>query len=179
MKAYSISQLARAFGLSRSTLLYYDRIGLLYASQRSGAGYRIYSEEDRRRLERICMYRELGVPLADVKQLLEDDEAPAVKVLEERLRALSRQILHLKSQQHLIVAMLKKMKCETYTPVVDKEMWVKMLEAAGMDEASMAKWHAEFESRAPVAHYEMLLSLGISERDARQIRKWAGKMATA
>lgn len=171
--------MARSFGLSRSTLLYYDRIGLLCASQRSGAGYRLYSEEDRRRLERICMYRGLGLPLADVKQLLADDEAPAVKVLENRLRALGQQILHLKSQQHLIVAMLKKVKCETYTPVVDKEMWVKMLEAAGMDEASMAKWHAEFENRAPVAHYEMLLSLGIAEKDAKRIQAWAGDMTSS
>jgi DNA-binding transcriptional MerR regulator len=46
MKTYSISKLARAFGLSRSTLLYYDRIGLLAASGRTGSGYRCYSEKD-------------------------------------------------------------------------------------------------------------------------------------
>lgn len=40
---YHISQLAQQFGLSRSTLLYYDRIGLLSPSARSEAGYRQYS----------------------------------------------------------------------------------------------------------------------------------------
>src|SRR5262245_19662656 len=54
MKTYSISRLARAFGLSRSTLLYYDRIGLLAPSGRTGSGYRSYSEKDYRQLERIC-----------------------------------------------------------------------------------------------------------------------------
>ncbi len=35
MKTYSISQLAGAFGLSRNTLSYYDRIGLLRAPERT------------------------------------------------------------------------------------------------------------------------------------------------
>ena len=44
MKTYSISKLARACGLSRSTLLYYDRLGLLPPSGRTGSGYRCYSD---------------------------------------------------------------------------------------------------------------------------------------
>ena len=43
---YSVSRLGRRYGLSRSTLLYYDRIGLLSASARSAAGYRVYGERD-------------------------------------------------------------------------------------------------------------------------------------
>ncbi len=41
---YRITQLAQRQGLSRSTLLHYDRIGLLHASDRSPSGYRIYTE---------------------------------------------------------------------------------------------------------------------------------------
>ena len=50
-------------------------------------------------------------------------------------------------------------------------MWVKMLETAGMDDASMMKWHAEFEDRAPNAHDDFLLSLGIQKEEAQQIQK--------
>ena len=57
---YRISQLAEQFGLSRSTLLYYDRIGLLSPSARSEAGYRQYSAADRGRLESICSLRRAG-----------------------------------------------------------------------------------------------------------------------
>ena len=53
----SIGQVGRRFGISRSTLLYYDRIGLLRASARTGARYRRYSEEDARRLELVRLYR--------------------------------------------------------------------------------------------------------------------------
>ncbi len=46
-----------------------------------------------------------------------------------------------------------------------------MLKAAGMDEPAMIKWHVEFEARAPKAHHEFLLSLGIPEEEAQFIRK--------
>ena len=177
MKTYSISQLARSFGLSRSTLLYYDRIGLLRAPQRTAAGYRRYTEHEYSRLERICMFRSTGMPLADVRKLLSGESAPGVRILEKRLRELESRILCLRKQQHLITAMLKNMTDEVYGPVVDKKMWVKMMETAGMDESAMAIWHAEFECRAPEAHYEFLLSLGIPADEARQIREWSREVS--
>jgi MerR family transcriptional regulator, thiopeptide resistance regulator len=173
MKTYSISQLARSFGMSRSTLLYYDRIGLLRAPERTAAGYRLYTQNEFSKLQRICMFRSAGLPLADVQKLLSSSAAPSAKILESRLQDLEHQILSLRVQQHSIIAMLKKMKRGTFKTAVDKTMWVTMMEAAGMDESSMAKWHAEFESRAPKAHKDFLLSLGISEHEARKIQEWS------
>ena len=49
---YTVGHLARSFGLSRSTLLYYDSIGLCKPSGRSAANYRTYTEKDRERLGR-------------------------------------------------------------------------------------------------------------------------------
>ncbi|MCP3944554.1 MAG: MerR family transcriptional regulator [Desulfobacteraceae bacterium] len=176
MKTYSISTLAKSFGLSRSALLYYDRIGLLKAPERSPAGYRIYTEDEYKKLEHICIFRDAGLPLADVKKLLADDAAPGAGILEKRLFELGNQILQLRNQQHLIISMLKNMTGKTYSPVIDKKTWVMMLEKAGMDEAAMERWHAEFERCSPKAHHELLLSLGIPENEAKQIRQWSRKM---
>jgi DNA-binding transcriptional MerR regulator len=173
MKAYSISQLACEFGLSRSTLLYYDRIGLLRATRRTPAGYRQYSTDDRNTLERICMFRSAGLSLDDVKKMISDDSAPSVKVLEKRLRELAKEILDRRNQQHSIAAMLKNMTSKQFASVIDKKIWVEMLKSAGMDEADMRTWHFEFESRAPQAHHEFLLSLGIPESEAEVIREWS------
>lgn len=175
MKTYSISQLAKSFHLSRSTLLYYDRIHLLQAPQRSAAGYRQYTQHEFDRLERICTLRNTGAPLADIKTLLSGNTAPSVQVLEDRLKEIEHQIVSLRNQQHTITAMLKEMTSGTYGAIVDKQMWVKMLEAAGMDESDMMRWHAEFESRAPNAHHEFLQSLGIPEKEAKQIQKRSRK----
>lgn len=173
MKTYSISQLARSFGLSRSTLLYYDRIGLLRAPERTAAGYRRYSQNEFSRLERICIFRKTGLALGDVQKLLSGNGLVSVKILENRLQELEDQILFLRGQQRTIIAMLKKLTNGTFKPVVDKKMWVSMMEAAGMDESSMAKWHAEFECRAPQAHKDFLLSLGIAENEVRKIQNWS------
>lgn len=58
--------LARRVGLSRSTLLYYDRIGLLRPSRRTLSRYRQYSEKDVQRLEQICTLRKTGLRLKDI-----------------------------------------------------------------------------------------------------------------
>lgn len=177
MKHYAISELARLFGLSRSTLLYYDRIGLLQASNRTASGYRQYTQKDCDRLERICMFRSAGLCLADIRRLLSEAQ-PSAAVLEKRLEELQRQIRYLRSQQHMIIAMLKRISGKTHTPVVDKTMWVRMLAAAGMDEAAMAAWHAQFEQCAPCAHHDFLLSLGIPEQEALKIRQWSRSFET-
>jgi hypothetical protein len=47
------------------------------------------------------------------------------------------------------------------------------MEAAGIDKSSMAKWHAEFEHRAPKAHKDFLMSLGIPKAEIRKIQEWS------
>ena len=61
---YTVGQLAKLFGLSRSTLLYYDEIGLLSPSARSASNYRLYSEADIRRVRIIrFLTRRQGVTI--------------------------------------------------------------------------------------------------------------------
>lgn len=173
MKKYSISQLAKSFGLSRSTLLYYDRIGVLCASRRAASGYRQYTEEDYKQLERICMFRGAGLTLTQVKEMFSGGMNPSISILEKRLRDLDTEILELRKQQHLITTMLKNMTSKNFKPVINKKAWVEMLKSAGMDEEGMRAWHTEFEKRSPEAHYDFLLSLGISESEARSIQDWS------
>ena len=157
MNTSSISQLANAFSLSRSTLLYYDRIGLLCAAERTSAGYRRYTCQQYDELERICMLRNTGLPLSEIKILLTDEATQSAKILEHRLKQIESEVVSLRKQQHVIVDMLKELTSGSYGSVVDKRMWTKMLAAAGMDEDTMMRWHAEFESNAPTAHHEFLL----------------------
>ena len=173
MKTYSISRLARAFSLSRSTLLYYDRIGLLEPSGRTGAGYRCYSAKAYRRLERICQFREAGLTLKDIRGVLSSGGKPGVKLLERRMRETAATIVDLKNQQRVLAGMLSRIASRSTSAPVDVELWVEMLEAAGMDAKARKRWHAEFERRAPEAHNEFLLSLGIPREEVAKIRRWS------
>ncbi len=173
---YRISQLAEQFGLSRSTLLYYDRIGLLSPSDRNEAGYRQYSAVDRGRLESICSLRRAGMDIEGIRAILATAGDDTTAVLRRRLDEIGAEIEALRTKQHLLAGMLKVQGKGGPGATVNKEMFVAMLRAAGMDEAAMKKLHVEFERREPEAHHAFLLSLGISEKEALLIRKWSAAM---
>src|ERR1035438_9434142 len=139
MKRLSISKLARTFGLSRSTLLYYDRIGLLPPSGRTGSGYRYYTGKDHRRLQRLCFFREAGLALKDIRTVLSSGGKPGAKLLEQRMRELAADIQGLKKQQRLLAGMLRRVASGRLPPAVDKKLWVEMLRAAGMDQNAMSQ----------------------------------------
>lgn len=171
-----ISELARQFGLSRSTLLYYDRIGLLSPSERSAAGYRHYSAADRNRLELICSLRRAGMDMVGIKAILARAGDDTTAVLRRRLDEIGVEIESLRTKQHLLARMLKVQGEGGPGATVNKEMFVAMLRAAGMDDAAMKKLHGEFERQEPLAHHAFLLSLGITEKEALLIRKWSAPM---
>jgi len=168
---FLITELARKYGLSRSTLLYYDHIGLLTPSGRSEAGYRLYSLADRDTLATICSFRKAGLTIEDIRRILSTEEDANRVVLQRRMRELGKEIRTLQTQQHLLGKMLQIQSLGELPVTVDKQAWIEMLRAAGMDEAAMRKWHTEFEHRAPEAHHQFLLALGISEDESLFIRK--------
>jgi DNA-binding transcriptional MerR regulator/SAM-dependent methyltransferase len=169
MKTYHITELGRRFGLSRSTLLYYDRIGLLRPSGRTDADYRIYTKEDLARLERICFYRGAGLSLDDISELLENSNDDC-SILEKRLHEISREIATLKAQQRLIAGVLKKVASGHDISGLDSELWLSLQKACGLDKIALRRWHTEFERKSPESHHDFLLSLGLSEKEAIQIR---------
>lgn len=170
MKTYSISQLGGECGLSRSTLLFYDRLALLRPAGRTGAGYRVYNDKDLKRLRRITRLRQAGLSLKEIRSVLERGGTPGTRLLEQRIRKTAEDIVDLKNQQRLLAGMLRRVASGKRPPCVDKGMWVEMLKAAGMDQAAMNRWHAEFERRSPEGHQEFLLSLGIPAKEAAGIR---------
>lgn len=168
---FQITELARKFGLSRSTLLYYDRIGLLTPSERSMAGYRLYSLKDLDRLAIICSFRQAGLTIEDILRILSSGEDTDKSVLQRRMSKLGEEIRELQAQQHLLGKMLQIQSQGKLPVTIDEQAWMEMLRAAGMDEKAMRKWHSEFERRAPEAHHRFLLELGISEENALFIRR--------
>ncbi len=170
----TIGKLARTFKLSRSTLLYYDRIGLLKPSGRTPSNYRVYSQNDARRLEKICLLRQTGLDLKAVADTLAASEGAVAEILEQQVDVLNRRIQSLRRQQHLIVKLLKELKADAMPlRVMDKQSWVQLLRSAGMDEKAMGDWHQAFEQLSPEAHQHFLESLGIPAEEVKVIRRWS------
>ena len=173
----TVRKLAEQFGISRTALLYYDRIGLLCPEQRSRAGYRLYGPGGVERLGLICSYKRAGLSLGDIRVLLEKPVRESEKVLRERLLALDGQVLELRIQQRAILSMLRSLDADDSEDSMDKETWVEILRESGMDESSMERWHARFEHNAPQAHRSFLAWLGIPEAEATRIRTRSRRLA--
>ena len=100
----TVSMLARRCGLSRSTLLYYESIGLLRRPPRTGGNYRAYGDADLQRLEQIGRYRKVGLDLAAIRAVLDQPPSSASALLERRLLEIDRDIETLRGHQRAILA---------------------------------------------------------------------------
>jgi len=167
---YTVSKIARRFGLSRSTLLYYDRIGLLRPSGRSPGDYRLYDQADCDRLEQICQLRQTGLSLKQVAEILDGNDSAPQHILRQRLAGVNQEINQLRQQQQAIVRLLGDPDLIRSTRIMTRDRWVAMLEAAGLDDAGRNRWHQQFECHAPEAHQDFLESLGFSPTEIKHIR---------
>jgi DNA-binding transcriptional MerR regulator len=171
----TVTHLARACGLSRSTVLYYETMGLLQPARRSAGNYRIYGEKDLRRLRQICIYRGAGLKLGDIRSILDETRSDAAGVLRRRLAELSDEIEKLRDHQRAIARLLKDTDQLRRFPMVTKEKWVEVMRGAGFSEKDMHRWHAQFEKSAPQEHQEFLEFLHIPADEVRSIRDWSRK----
>lgn len=67
---YTVQKLGLLAGVSTRTLRYYDEIGLLKPARINSSGYRIYGQPEVDRLQQILFYRELGVSLEEIKEII-------------------------------------------------------------------------------------------------------------
>lgn len=85
---YTVKKLATLAGVSTRTLRYYDEIGILKPARINSSGYRIYGDAEVNRLQQIMFYRELGVDLERIKQILLSPSFDQAAALEEHLESL-------------------------------------------------------------------------------------------
>lgn len=101
MAKMRVGELAQRLDLNPQTIRYYERIGLLPQPERTAAGYRLYGDEDERRLRFVRNARSVGLTLGEVKEVLgfhERGETPCAYVMETiagRSREIERQITEL------------------------------------------------------------------------------------
>ncbi|GAB4470890.1 MAG: transcriptional activator Mta [Anaerolineae bacterium] len=89
---YTVKQLSDLAGVTIRTLHYYDEIDLLRPSAVGKNGYRYYGEEALFRLQQILFFRELGLGLLQIKQIIDSPGFDLVTALRSHRRALQEQI---------------------------------------------------------------------------------------
>jgi DNA-binding transcriptional MerR regulator len=166
----TVTGLARRCGLSRSTVLYYESIGLLKAAGRTGGNYRQYGEREVERLRQIRAYRHAGLRLLDIRSALAAGAGAAAAVLKRRLVELDAEIETLRGHQRMILALLGH-KGLRRNQMMTKDTWVAIMRGCGFTEAQMHAWHVEFERTAPEDHQEFLEFIHIPVDEIGRIRE--------
>ena len=124
-------------------------------------------------MDKISLFKNAGLPLKSISLILDKKGDELNSTLEHRLFSINNEIQELRNQQKVILRILENESFITNSRVITKELWVSILEAAGLDEMGMKKWHVEFEKTSPEAHQDFLESLGIEKDEIILIRKWS------
>ncbi|MEH0759446.1 MerR family transcriptional regulator [Vibrio sp. 16] len=142
---YKISQLGEKLGLSRTTLLYYEKLGLI-KGKRLDNGYRLYSDKDLQRLRLIQKLQAGGLTLKECQACLE--EKIEREMLLKRLHQLDQEIAEKQKSRELLAALV--------------------------GEAPMTEWHENLDDVAPDAHVEWLKNQGFDDKQIQRLR-WLSK----
>lgn len=101
-----ISELVKQSGISAHTIRYYEKLGLLTASQRSQSNYRLFSNDDVITAKFIKRSKECGFSLAETSTLLaiKNDKsqhicAEAKLITSQKIVEITEQIVKLKTMQ--------------------------------------------------------------------------------
>jgi DNA-binding transcriptional MerR regulator len=103
----SIGELARRAGLPVRTIRFWSDIGVLPPAARTEGGRRLYDAACVARLELVATLRELGLGLADVRRVL-DEQASIAEVAATHLEALDAQIRALRLHRAVLAVMVKR-----------------------------------------------------------------------
>ncbi|MDG3086161.1 MerR family transcriptional regulator [Vibrio hannami] len=142
---YFISELAAKAGISRTTLLYYEKLGLIQGKRLSN-GYRQYSERDMQRLFLIQQLQSAGLTLKECQTCL--DAKLDKSVLSDRLVQLNEEIAQKIQARDLLLGLL--------------------------GERSQREMHSVMSESAPEEHLNWLSQQGFDEKEALRI-KWLSK----
>jgi MerR family transcriptional regulator, thiopeptide resistance regulator len=91
----TVKQLSKLAGVTPRTLHHYDEIELLKPSRVGENGYRYYGEESVLQLQQILFYRELGIPLEDIKKIMGRRDFDVMGALGSHKEALQKQVTRL------------------------------------------------------------------------------------
>lgn len=134
----TIAEIEERSGLLRANIRYYETEGFI-SPERSGNGYRIYSEEDLAVLEKIKLLRSLQVPLHRIKDLHRGDRLLSA-VMEEHIKKLKEEQLELKKSQR-VCEVIRRENAEYAT--LDTAHYIELLTSWSQETGIREDWKRE------------------------------------
>ena len=104
MELKTIRQISLDYGVSRRMLCYYEEIGLIKSSRRDDYAYRVYDENEIQRLQQIIILRKLQIPVKQIKDILNNQNAVAViEIFKQNISKLDEEITALSTLKSILM----------------------------------------------------------------------------
>ncbi len=110
---FTVKQLSKLAGVTPRTLHHYDDIGLLKPSRIGDNGYRYYEEDALLQLQQILFYRELDMPLDEIKKIMAERSFDVLGALQSHKEALNKQVTRLNRLMQTVDNTINHMKGKT------------------------------------------------------------------
>lgn len=118
----TVKDMSEISGVSIRTLRYYDEIGLLKPTQLTEAGYRLYDDKALEKLQEILFFRELEIPLVDIKKIMENPTYNKEQALLTQRSLLERKRNHLDGIIELINDVMKGVNTMNFEAFSDEDI---------------------------------------------------------
>lgn len=160
-------------GVSIRTLRYYDEIGLLKPAELTDAGYRLYDNRALERLQEIMFFKELEIPLEDIKKIMDNPNYDKEQVLLAQKTVLEQKRNRLNGIIELITDVMKGVNTMSFEAFNDQEVQ-KILDHT-LECMPKETLEEQIQKYGSIEKYREHLASGFSNEQAlADVYKWYG-----
>lgn len=169
----TVKDMSEISGVSIRTLRYYDEIGLLKPTELSDAGYRLYDNKALERLQEIMFFKELEIPLEDIKKIMDSPNYDKEQALLTQKKLLEQKRNRLNGIIELISDVMKGVNTMSFKAFCNTEIQKILDHMLGcMSEESLKQRVQKYGSEKKYREY---LAAGLSNEQAiADVFKWYG-----
>lgn len=174
----TVKEVSKIAGVSIRTLRYYDEIGLLKPTEVTDAGYRLYDGKALERLQEIMFFKELEIPLEDIKTIMDNPDYDREQALLAQKTLLEQKRNRLNGIIELISDVMKGVNTMSFEAFSDAEVQ-KILDHT-LECMSKEYLEEQVQQYGSLEKYRESLALGFANEQAMaDVFKWYGSKEKA
>ena len=174
----TVKDVSEITGVSIRTLRYYDEIGLLKPTGLTEAGYRLYDNKALEKLQEIMFFRELEIPLMDIKKIMDNPDYDKEQALSAQKSLLEQKRNRLNGIIELITDVMKGVNTMSFGAFSNEEIQ-KMVDhtLACMSKENLDEQVEKFGSKEKYREY--LIAGFANEQAVADLLRWYGSKEKA
>lgn len=174
----NVKDMSKITGVSIRTLRYYDEIGLLKPTELTEAGYRLYDNKALEKLQEIMFFRELDIPLMDIKKIMDNPNYDKEQTLSAQKSLLEQKRNRLNGIIELITDVMKGVNTMSFGAFSNEE--VQKMVNHTLECMSKEHLDEQVQKYGSMEKYkEHLVSGFANEQAAADLLKWYGSKEKA